>query len=221
MDRIVFDPTKPRRLADTRIFLASKDVNLADKDTIEWLKANKITHVFCTFPLKQKHFDGLPEDAKRGAPTITEYFKALNIDPVFAARLRGHDIGTSSLLRSPKYLREFRGFESFLKEAKNVKKNFLIQCLSGWHASGAYAMYYLASATPLDIMQIREKFTKSGYRGSDLSLMESFFKRARFDIKEVVEKKLEKMRIAAQIKTRAEEKRYKKMHQRWPGRKRK
>ena len=130
-----------KRLSGTRFFIAGvKYLDLADKETIELLKRKQITHVFCTFPLTQNQFDGLPKDAQRGDNTVLELFKRRDINPLFPAMLRGNNIGTSSLLISPKYLKEFRTYKSFLKEAKAVKKNFLIVCFGGWHTSGSYHM---------------------------------------------------------------------------------
>jgi len=201
MESRIPDETMPRKLADTRIFLAGKKLNLGERAVIDWLKANKITHVFCLFPLKQKHFDGLPEDAKRGTQSIMEFFAVMEIDPSFPARLRGHGIGASTLLRHPKYRREFRAYDSFLNEAKTVKQNFLIVCKGGWFASGSYAMYYLAANTPLTMAQIREKFVKSGYAKDNLTLLNSFFKRANIDIEKVVEEKLARRKeIATALK---------------------
>jgi len=191
------DPTKPRKIAGTRIFVASKDVNLVDSKNIEWLKNSQITQVFCVFPLKQKQLKGLPKPDKAGATTILNYYKQLKLNPLFPAKLREHGIGVSSLLRHPHSKNEFRSFDSFLKEAKQVKKNFMIMCFGGWHASGAYAMYYLAANSKLNMKHIEERFIRSGYRANDLLLLQGFFKRVNIDINEVVKRKLERAKKMA------------------------
>ncbi len=149
------DEAKPSRLGSTRIFLAGTKVNLADLDTIRWLKENRITKVFCLYPLKPEQFSQLNNKVREVFPTMKELYKAWGIDPMFSTKLHQNGIQTSSLVRDPNHLREY---ESFVKEAVTTKHNFLIQCYAGLHASGAYAMYYLATATPMTYEQIKDEF---------------------------------------------------------------
>ncbi len=189
-----------KRLPGTRIFIGGlTHLDLADRKTIEMLKREQITKVFCTFPLTQKQFDGQPKDAKTGDITVQELFHRRGVNPLFPARLRAHGIGTSSLLISPKHMKEFRTYESFLNEARITRKNFLIACFGGWHTSGSYAMYYLAANLPLTLEQIHEKFRAIGYSNDDIKLAKNFFERSNIDIEKIVNTKLEKMKIAAQI----------------------
>ncbi len=200
-----------KRIPGTRIFIGgATHVDLGDKATIDLLKKEQITHVFCTFPLTQNQFDGQPKDARSGDLTILELFHRRGINPLFPARLRRNGIGASSLLISPKHMKEFRTYESFRKEAIHTRKNFLIVCFGGWHASGSYAMYYLATMLPLTLAQIHKDFRGIGYSPDDIKLVENFFKRSKVDIQEVVNAKLEKMKIAAQIAAKRKKRKKKK-----------
>lgn len=190
------DQTKPKRIGGTRIFVAGTQVNLADPKTIEWLKASKITKVFCLFPIKPGQFGDLKKEVREVFPTMEKLYKAWQIDPMFTVELSKVGIQTSPLIRNPEHLREY---DSFVKEAISTKHNFLIQCYAGLHASSAYAMYYLAKATPMTLEEIREAFIRSG-RGKDLGRIEDFLKAAKVYVGRVVERKLAQMRIATQIK---------------------
>lgn len=131
---------------------------------------------------------------------------------MFPAALSQNGIGTSSLLISPRHMKEFRTYKSFLKEALHTKKNFLIVCFGGWHTSGSYAMYYLAAASPFTLAEIYKKFQEIGYSRDDIKLVQNIPKRSKVDIEKVVEIKLQKMAVAAlnAIKKRREKKPLKK-----------
>lgn len=194
------DPKKPRRIGRTQVFIAGTKVNLADPNTIKWLKASGITRVFCLFPLTPKQFKGLSANMRETFHTMVELYKKKGINPKFIARLSKAGIVTSSLVRNTKSL---RSYESFLKEARDVTRkgrNILIQCFAGKHMSGTYAMFYLATGTQMNLGQIREAFCNSGLTGNDLSRIERALKDSKVDIKKVVEKKLAIMKIVAQAK---------------------
>ncbi len=204
------DPKKPVRLGGTPVFLASTKVNLADPDTINWLKASKITRVFCLFPLKPEQFGTLNKDVKEVFHTMSRMYERLGIDPHFAAKLSSAGITAKSLGRNPKTLRSYR---SFLRESLGVTrkgKSILVQCEGGKHMSGAYAMFYLASATRMDLGKIRETFYRAGLTGGDVTRIEQSLKSAKVDIREIIETKTAKVRIAAQIKAMLQAKKRKK-----------
>ena len=188
----------PRRLADTKVFLAGiNHTDLGNPKVIDWLKSNKVSQVFCLFPLTQHQFDGLPKDAVSGDLDMMEMYSRRGIDPNFSGKLHEKGIRASSLMRSPVRGKELRGYDSFVKEARGVKGNFLIVCWGGWHASGAYALYYLATSTPLSMAQIHEKFLKTGYAKEDINLSKNFIKRVGIDVDKVVEKKLRLQEIVS------------------------
>ncbi len=208
------NPTKPRRLVGTSIYLAGTKVNLGNPKTIEWLKAEKIKKVFCLYPLTQKQFGMLSEPAKRGASTIDFFYRGWGIDPMFVAKLSMAGIRVSSIWRSPD---KFRENASFLKEAVEVtRKNgrFLIQCFTGKHASGAYAMYYLANATDLNFKQIQAIFHKSGL-GKDISRIEHFLSMAKIDIKDVIKRREAMGKVIGAIYLKAGAKQRKKKKRFW------
>lgn len=88
-------------------------------------------------------------------------------------------------MRKPEHI---KGNQEFLSEAARTRGNFLIQCFAGEKISAAYAMYYLAAATPLNLQQIREIFINSG-RAKHIADIEAVLKEAGIRITEVIEKK--------------------------------
>jgi len=47
---------KPSRLPGTRIFLAGTQSDLSNPEIIEFLKKNRVTKVFCLYPLTPEQF---------------------------------------------------------------------------------------------------------------------------------------------------------------------
>ncbi len=206
------DQTKPARLVGTRICLASTKANLADSNTIKWLKENGITKVFCLFPLTPQQFSDMGKNFKDVYSTMQGLYKELGIDPNFAIELTKAGIQVSSLARNPYKLRDYT---SFLKEALDTRGSFVIQCFGGQHASAAYAMYYLAKATPYSLREIRDIFVKSG-RAKDIARIEEMLADKKIYVNRIVERKM-KLIEQARLKLLARQQKKKRM----PSRKRK
>lgn len=203
------NPPKLRRLVGTRILLAGTKLNLANPATINLLKENKITKVFCLYPLKQEQLETLKNGSKEMFHTIEGFYKAHRIDPSFIEKLSANNIRAVSLIRGPRHLREY---ESFAKEALQTRQSFLVQCYIGKHGSAAYAMYYLAAVTPLTLKQIEGIFLKSGWTKKDIEVVKETLTYAKVYVKRVVERKLKKIKEAAdKIAGKKVKKRKKKM----------
>jgi len=194
------DSTKPARLAGTKVFLAGTKgdpkqagsrVNLADPKTIQWMKKEGITKVFCVYPVTKKQFESLAKRERSGLPSLEHFQKIMGIEPNLQKKLKEAGIATSSLVRKPKHI---KGNQKFALEAARTRGNFLIQCSAGRQVSAAYAIFYLATATPMSLKEIRETFIKSG-RKNDLPRIEEILQEAGVKLKEIIAKKEAKKTI--------------------------
>ncbi len=170
-----------------KIFMGgTKDLPLGDPETAEWLKQRGVKEVFCLYPVRNKEFTGLETEAKRGTTSLADFHRIWHIDPNFAAELAKKGIRVSSLIRNPE---SFRNYESFAKEASQVKGNIAVQCFAGKHASSAYVLYYLAKNTNMTHKEVQTLFIRSGLNPRDLAIITSFLKNTGLDIYKIFEAK--------------------------------
>lgn len=181
---------KPRLVAlpETDIFLTGIDYNLTQSEHMAELKRQGVKKVFFLFPTSQKQLDATGEFKEHPSDKmdIMDLYRRFKIDPLIATKLQKNGIQITSLLRNPQ---NFRNYESFEKEAKEVKGKFVIQCIHGRHASAAYAMYHLAKSSPLSYEQIRNIFGRAGFSGSDIIRMGEFLACAKVNVVELIAEK--------------------------------
>jgi len=194
----MINPSAPTVLPGTRILLSGTGFNVALPENIKHLKDLGVTKIFLLFPTSQNQLDQGREFKEEGVQhlTLEQLYSKMHLDLMLVPKLQGHGIMVSSLLRNP---RSFRDYDSFYKEASEVKGKFLIQCIHGRHASAAYAMYYLAKGTRLSVNEMSNIFLKAGFSGRDLSTMEYFLSDAKVNLSGVVTER-EKI-ISAQMKS--------------------
>ena len=168
-----------RKLPDTRFYLSGIGLNLADDEVVNFLRGEGVKLVFCLYPATGRREESARQD-------MLDFYKKYNIDPIFFPKLANVGIRASPLLRNPS---DLRAYESFLREAKATNGNIVIQCISGKHASGAYAMYYLAKNSKLNLQQAKNIFFQAGLSGDDALRIEDFLGSAGVNIRKIFEKK--------------------------------
>jgi hypothetical protein len=181
-----------------KIFMGgTKELPLGDPETAEWLKERGVKEVFCLYPITNKQFTGLMTEAKRGTTSLADFHRIWHIDPKFLEELSKQGIRVSSLVRNPE---SFRNYESFAREASQVRGNIAVQCFAGKHASSAYVLYYLARNTNMTYHEVQRLFIGSGLTPKDLTLISSFLKSTGIDIHKMFEAKERAMEQARKRK---------------------
>jgi hypothetical protein len=186
----------PETSAELRILLTGLKFDLANKENVALLKRRGVRKVFTLFPIRQKQLEHRATMGEFGistgqALTLEKFYAKMHIDPFFVTQLQQNGIQVSSLARNPT---SFRHYESFDREARQVKGRFLIQCIHGKHASAAYAMYFLANSTHYSAQEIHSILQKAGLTATDVSRATDFLKDAKVDLAKLVERKDQQLR---------------------------
>lgn len=168
-----------RKLPDTRFYLAGISLNLADDEVVNFLKGEGVKLVFCLYPATGRREESAKQD-------MLDFYRKYNIDPIFFPKLASAGIRASPLLRNPSNL---RAYDSFLREAKAINGNIVIQCISGKHSSGAYALYYLAKNSPFTLVQAKDVLFRAGLSGDDALRIEDFLGSAGVNVRKIFAKK--------------------------------